>query len=230
VDGIFGRLTEAAVMDFQRQRRLTVDGIIDKTLWDRLFFHDKLPIVDVVDVFHENIYFQQQREIVESGGQPINFGGMSNALAQMAESLRGANGIALLRMTGHGAAGVQALSMGKGGWIEMRGKRPIVHYYPHKTTSLNSKNLALLPAKSLTAVFGPYGSMELHGCHVAQGSKGHHFIRELAHLLKVPVTAGVGSQKSALHFAGQTFTAFPHGGTLAAWCRGLPPFPPITVP
>ena len=36
VDGIFGRNTERAVREFQRQQRLNRDGIVGKKTWPRL--------------------------------------------------------------------------------------------------------------------------------------------------------------------------------------------------
>ncbi len=36
VDGIYGVATEMAVRDFQRDRRLTVDGVVGKYTWTEL--------------------------------------------------------------------------------------------------------------------------------------------------------------------------------------------------
>lgn len=231
VDGNFGQRTEEAVMRFQAQRRLQDDGIVHKATWERLLFRDQWQILDVVDVFHDMIYDLKRMEIIQSGGDTLDYGGMSNALSQLGEDLRSVRGLGLLRMTGHGAAGIQALSMGLGGYHgTKKDGTPGVIWYPHQTTSLNARNIATIPAAALRASFGAYGSMELHGCHVANGPKGHMFVRDLANRIGVPVTAGVDSQRTALHFDGQTFTAIPRGGTLASWCHGLKPFTPVSVP
>jgi peptidoglycan hydrolase-like protein with peptidoglycan-binding domain len=229
VDGAFGARTHAAVVDFQRQRRLPPTGSIDKLTWDRLFHADKPVIIDVIDVFDESIYQKQAQEMVSAGGSPIYIGGMSNGLAQMGQPLRGASEILLLRIVGHGAAGVQAISMGRGGWVEMVGRHKVPHFYPHETTSISNSNVATLPA-SLKGIFGPWGNLELHGCHVAQGPKGREFIRALARVVGVPVTAGKGTQKSGMRFLGATFTAIPGDRTLEEWCGALPQFTPMSVP
>lgn len=229
VDGVFGRHTQAAVISFQNDRRLPPTGAIDKLTWDRLFHQDKLPVIDVVDVFDESIYKKQAQEMVAAGGAPIFIGGMSNGIEQLGEQLSGASQILLLRIVGHGASGGQAISMGLGGWIEQVGGRPVRHLYPHETASINIRNVDTLPS-SMVGIFGPWGSLELHGCHVAQGATGHEFVRKLADLLGVPVTAGTGTQRSGMHFLGGTFTAVPHGRSLAQWCACLPEFRAISVP
>ena len=228
VDGAFGRHTLDAVLAFQQQRGLPPTGKIGPRTWSALVQDDDLPLIDLIDVFHERIYEIQAQEIVNSGGSPIYMGGMSNGLAQMEEELRGASQILLLRIIGHGASGVQAISMGKGGWVERVGRRNIPHMYPHETTSLNNSNAAAIPS-SLGGIFGPWGSLELHGCHVAQGVKGQEFVQKLADILGVPVTAGTGTQRSGLRFLGTTFTAVPYRRTLEQWCAELPQFTPICV-
>jgi peptidoglycan hydrolase-like protein with peptidoglycan-binding domain len=254
VDGTFGPRTRAAVLEFQRQRGLAWDrggGTVNKRTWDRLFHSDKLPLIDFVDVFDSVLIEKQAPKIVEAGGSPLYMGGMSNGLSQMSGMLTGAREILLLRLWGHGGPGVQAISMGRGGWAEDTGQRDVsgmkpskdptgvlsgpvgrhtvYHLYPHETTSMNSGSLAAVQL-SLRGIFGPWGSLELHGCHVAHGPKGHEFVQKLAYLLDVPVTAGIGTQHPGMRFLGPTVTAAPRGRTLAQWCAELPPFTPMSVP
>lgn len=45
IDGIYGRLTERAVKDFQREYQLKEDGIVDREFWDTLANLNDLLIV-----------------------------------------------------------------------------------------------------------------------------------------------------------------------------------------
>ena len=231
IDGIFGEKTHTALVEFQRQRQMSPDGIADKATWERLMYQDNLPLIDIIDIFDQNLYENQAAYIVkETGGTPVFLGGMSNGLAQLAVELSTARVAFLLRIIGHGCPGVQAISMGKGGWISYRHGHKVYNMFPHETSSLNNKNMKHLPIGALQATFGPYASVELHGCHVAAGATGHRFIKTLANMLRVPVTAGTKSQRSAIRFDGPTVTALPHRTSLAEWCAKLPEFMPVTVP
>src|SRR3546814_11848175 len=54
VDGNFGPRTRSAVMDFQRPRRLAVDGAVGVNTWPRVSVgSDKLAVIDCIDVFDE---------------------------------------------------------------------------------------------------------------------------------------------------------------------------------
>ncbi|MEP7381970.1 MAG: hypothetical protein ABI910_09810 [Gemmatimonadota bacterium] len=157
---------------------------------------------------------------------------MSNGLFQAAESLSSARLIFLLRFIGHGCPGVQGVSIGKGGWYEYRPgrKRPIAHIFGEQNSKFHGKNAPSVGRLKLKRIFGPYSCVELHGCHVAAGALGHHFVCEMAIALDVPVTAAIRSQRSALRFDGPTFTAFPRRQTLKDWSATLPDFVPISVP
>lgn len=230
VDSDFGQKTEQALFAFQRDRGLTVDGIVNGYVWARLIHSDVLPIVDCIDVFDEILYNSQAKAVVDSGGDPLMIGGMSNGLQQIATSLGSARLIFLLRFIGHGCAGVQAVSIGRGGWIEQNGPhgKPIVRFYGDERSKFKVKESKRVNALGLTQMFGPLSSVEMHGCHVASGAVGHKFISEMAKTLGVPVTAGTLSQRSALRFDGPTFTAYPSGKD--NWCASLPDFTPISVP
>lgn len=54
----------------------------------------------------------------------------------------------------------------------------------------------ILYLRLLRNLFCPFGSIEMHGCNVANGRKGELFIKKLATDLGMPVTAGKGSQYS----------------------------------
>ena len=71
--------------------------------------------------------------------------------------------------------------------------------------------------------FLPFGSVQLHGCNVGQGSRGKELLQKLAKLWEVPVTAGVNTQFSGgaktFKFEGPTVTKYPGGGNLKAWSK-----------
>jgi peptidoglycan hydrolase-like protein with peptidoglycan-binding domain len=230
VDADFGLKTQQAMFAFQSDRGLTVDGAVDADDWARLIHNDVLPIVDCIDVFDEVLYNSQAKAVVDSGGNPLMVGGMSNGLQQVATSIGSARLIFLLRFIGHGCAGVQGVSIGRGGWIEQNGPhgKPLVHFFGDERSKFKVKETGRVDALGLKQIFGPLSSVEMHGCHVASGAVGHKFIGDMAKTLGVPVTAGVLSQRSALRFDGPTFTAYPSGKD--SWCASLPDFAPISVP
>jgi hypothetical protein len=228
VDADFGSKTENAVREFQRSRNLRVDGIVDGQVWARLSYRDILPLVDCIDVFDENLYNKQAQTVVRSGGEPIMLGGMSNGLEQAALEIGSARSIFLLRFIGHGCPGIQGVTIGRGGFTENVGGQVKSDKKVYDHSSLYFLNAPGAGASGLKKIFGPYSSVELHGCHVAAGPVGHKFIRDLAMSLQVPVSAGTNSQRSALRFDGPTYTAYPQ--SREAWCASLPDFAPITVP
>jgi len=230
VDGAFGPRTHADVIDFQRSHGIHPDGVAGEDTWPRLVASEQLPIIDCVDVFDEGLYHGDAQAIIQAGGHPILLGGMSRGVAQAARLIAASSeNVFLLRFIGHGRAGLQGVAVGKGGWEEIRGKRKIWHSFGEQRSSLhwvNAKNAGTL---GLQGIFGPYGSVELHGCHVAAGPKGRTFVATLAKQLGVPVSAGTASQVSTFRFDGPTFTAFPRGETMKEWCATLPDFASMSV-
>ncbi len=182
------------------------------------------------------IYETAARKEIEAGGKCFIFGGMSLGVKQSFSQIAlQARDLFLLRFIGHGGPGMQSLGLGAGGWDEMVEGKKVWHSLtgPDPDSWLYSKTLNRLSfeLQSIRGVFGPYGSVELRGCHVAQGATGHRFLKELAHQLGVPVSAGLGKQhaEKVFGFTGPTFTAVPKG-TLKTWCAALPDFPKMSVP
>jgi peptidoglycan hydrolase-like protein with peptidoglycan-binding domain len=228
-DGIFGPRTESALIEFQRARRLDPSGVAVGETWRRLMFQTQVPVIDFVDVFHDMVY-EKAMALTAAGGSPMMMGGMSNAVLDMATQLSALHGVFLLRIIGHGGPGIQAIAMGKGGYYETVKGRSVRRLYPHETSSFSIVNLRTIPGHTFGRIFGPYGCLEMHGCHVAQGATGRAFVTRLANLVGVPVSAALGSQQSPFRLDGATFTAVPRGRSLEEWCSHLPPFAPMSVP
>lgn len=249
VDGDFGQHTHDAVVEFQKKRGLKHDGIVAEETWTRLAHLDALPIVDCIDVFDPGLYEGDATNIMNAGGKPYLIGGMSKGVQQaLLDLAAGPGNTFLLRFIGHGMSGFQGVSDGKGGWDEPKRRRDgsIVrkpdgtmkmewHSFGDQYGSLHKLWGAVIPQSGLQNTFGPYGSVELHGCHVGKGMKGHEFVQALAGGLGVPVTAasgfGVkGYQTSTFRFDGPTFTALPAVQRLEDWSEALPDFSPMTIP
>jgi Putative peptidoglycan binding domain len=165
------------------------------------------------------------------GGNPFVFGGMSNGVEQAISMIYGAARDAfLLRFTGHGYPGSVGVSTGSKSFIERN--------------KLNQDRLAVMAQDPvqlacsmdalhrsfgrLRAVFGPYGSCELHACQTGRGPEGTQFLPLFSSVIGVPVTAPINDQvggDDTFKFRGPTRTATPNGAPLKTWCRALPDFP-----
>src|SRR5690606_41196467 len=80
IDGILGDTTDQAVRAFQRERNLAVDGIIGEQTWPRLDAHERLQIIDCIDVFDPDLFRMEVRDLTRSGARPITIGGMCNGI------------------------------------------------------------------------------------------------------------------------------------------------------
>jgi hypothetical protein len=97
-DGIFGPRTRAAVVEFQRMRRIRQDGVVGEDTWSRLVHHENLPIVDSIDVWDHDLYKYDAQNIINVGGKPVLMGSMSRGVVVAAQKIRGTAGnIFLLR-------------------------------------------------------------------------------------------------------------------------------------
>ena len=230
VDCDFGRLTAEALAAFQQNRSIEEWGVVGAETWRRLSWGESLPIADCIDVFDQTLYERQAQVVVQTGSEPLFMGGMSNGLAQAAVDLASLRGVFLLRFIGHGCPGVQGLGIGKGGWIEYKDDKEIRHIFAGERSRLQPGTARGQGWIGLRGVFGPYASVELHGCHVAAGHTGRRFVSDLANLLNVPVTAAEESQHQAVRFDGPTFTGWPLGTSRSSWCQGLPAPPGRSVP
>lgn len=246
VDGVFGFKTHRRVVDFQKKHfGLVPDGIVGPKTWAKLHPSYHCSLINVLDTADRSLvpiggWLKQQ------GGDPITPDFRSNALDyinRMAAARSRAEGpIGLLRIIGHGNVGAQNLSLGKGGhWLDedptcvggvretiktKKGPREACHYTATKGEALTFESLELVKQylAPLKSCFSPLGSIELHGCKVADTLKGQKLVFALAVTLGVPVTATLGtsrvaSEKQILRFESSTSSWFPLAGDLESWAR-----------
>jgi hypothetical protein len=223
IDGIYGTRTTGAVRDFQRTHRpLAVDGVIGRKTWPRLATHERLPILDCIDIFDPDLLTSEAKFLKATGADPILIGGMSNGIEQAVLDIRGrASNLFLLRFHGHGAPGVAGVSDGTGDLGEHR-------------SSFQKSPAVRRALQQLRGVFGRYGCIQFMHCDTGAGRDGASFLKMVADVTGVPATAAYRTQyastlRETLRYEGRTRTVCPGGLTLQSWARGLPEFAGMSV-
>jgi hypothetical protein len=115
-------------------------------------------------------------------------------MVQVVLQTAGQHKIARLRIFGHGHEASQRVGGGQGGndtqrfWLDKKGR-------------LHHQGLLA----HLCHRFTPHAVVQLHGCEVAGGRLGLHFLKRLAHLWRVRVQAAVKEQYAhqGSHFNGK---------------------------
>jgi hypothetical protein len=220
-DGAFGPRTRDAVMQFQRQRQLSADGVVGADTWPRISSGATLPIVDCIDVWDPSLFQLEAGDIQGAGGTPILIGGMCNGVEQAVQQIVGmARNAFLLRFHGHGAPGIASVATGQGE----------VDPNTNERSDIALKNLEQIRPfiRSMRGIFGPYGCVQFMHCETGRGHSGRQLLHEIALDLGVPVTAAIreqlGGGLSTFRFEGPTVTAFPGAGSLRTWSNALPDF------
>ena len=254
VDGDYGPRTRDAVAAFQTQSGLVGDGTkVEADTWARLSQHTRLQVRDIVDVFDPAL-LGSQYVLEQAGGTAIVFGGSSNALGwvvpAVAQSGVAPGALALLRFQGHGNRGIQVVGYGTLCHVLFDAIRrqpvpPLAQCTPQQVrptqaeldamqrvrshSALSSDSLALPEVVAalapLRGYFAPSGSVEFHGCRVAEGRQGAQFLRRAANVFGVPAVAAQNTQfnYNAVRFGGSVRIVFPRGGNLRTWARRLSP-------
>jgi len=223
VDGIFGSQTFDAVKQFQSDpaRNLLEDGVIGEHTWRALTSGRNLQVIDATDVTQPGDDLCEPVDVVQAGGRPIRMYGMCNGVRHALQQIRAeaqVGRVVLLRFHGHGSPGNMGVTTGTS-------SHPSSEF---GNMFLDSLVRILVP---LADLFHSWGSVEMHGCRVGQGSDGRRLVRGLSYALNVPVTAGIRTQYggglTTFRFEGPTFTACPNGQSLKAWSQARPS--PVSV-
>jgi hypothetical protein len=229
VDGQFGPKTRRAVIALQAAERLeSQNGVVWKETWGRLTAGTRLTVIDAVDVTVPGE--TKVDDVTSAGGRPVATGGMchgaEDALWRIVRQAGTPGSLVLLRFQGHGRPGVMGLAVGKGIPPDAQGRKTSLR---HERSHLGPESLPFLTGSlaALRPCFAPCGSVELHACRTAGDIAGRKLVIDLTAQLGVPVTAGIrtqysqGSGLATFVFEGPVFTAFPDGGTLRSWARGV---------
>jgi putative peptidoglycan binding protein len=223
VDGIFGGKTRAAVLDFQRSQGINPDAVVGPDTWWSFPLGDNTKVVDVVDIADPGVGGGAVAQEKKAGGDPIQLGLMCAGVEQMVDDVirkAGRHGkMALLRITGHGNLG-RWFTVSVGDVVDLKPadyKVWATEYHSYIDWShIDELEDTLAP---LSACFAPYGMMEHGGCSLGGKPDTRKLMHRLADLWGVPVSAGVGIQRSILRFDGQVFTAYPSNGSLETWSK-----------
>jgi hypothetical protein len=222
VDGIFGPKTRAAVVDFQRSQGVSPDAVVRPDTWWKFPLGDNTNVVDVVDIADPGVGGGAVAQQRKAGGDPIQLGLLCNGVEQMVGDVVRASTsgeIALLRITGHGNLG-RWFTVSVGDVVDLKPadyKVWAAEYHSYIDWG-HIDELADILAP-LADCFAPYGMMEHGGCSLGGRLETRKLMHRLADLWGVPVSAGVGIQRSILRFDGQVFTAYPAHGTLETWSK-----------
>ncbi len=220
VDGVYGPKTHGAVEAFQKTvPSLTPSGNVNAATFNELFRDSRLSIVDVVDVGDPMLAEREANELRAAGSQPIELGLMCNGVGQMVSDTisQAASPIALLRITGHGNLGRwMTVSVGAPAHLHGAAYAELEAEY-HSYIDLPHFDQLRAVLARLQGRFARFGSMEHLGCSIGSRPASRQLMGRLADLWRVPISAGIQTQRSVLHFDGPPYTAYPAKGSLAGW-------------
>lgn len=195
IDGLFGPQTERAVLLAQQAESFPTTGRIAEPLWSALrrVVADQTICVESIGIgsvsprwsvngFDPDVLADRNHlddhdphtAVVIQGGASM---GLPRAIDRILA--RPHRRCVLLRFHGHGAPGFMVVSAdGTAGSA----------FDLHESEGYRRELARLRP------LFGRFGSIELHGCRVASGDRGHRSLRMLAEEARVPVTAAYQRQ------------------------------------
>lgn len=221
VDGDYGNATAAAVMAFQREKRIGVDGAVGRETWPRLRGPTEMPILDCIDVWDPSLWQLEQGSLTRSGAQPIVLGGMCNGIEQAVTMIASrARNLFLLRFHGHGNAGAAGVSDGHG------------EIEDHSTFRYDRATQDAM--RRLRGCFGPFGCIQFMHCSTGSGQRGERFLRLIADTVGVPASGAHrdqlgGDLRTTVRYEGAVRTVCPGGVPLSVWASGLPDLPGMSL-
>lgn len=216
IDGQFGSETHGKVQSWQGRKGLMADGVVGRDSWTRMMRDLDLVTLDVVDGTDESLLENEAADIRRAGGDPIILHGMSNGVAVMVNQifarLNRSRSLALLRIHSHGMPGLMNVSAGT-----MPGTRH------HAGVGVGNLTDIAPQLRRLATCFVRHGALQFMGCDVGRGPAGKALLTQVAALVGVPASAGVGTQygsgRATFRFEGAVQHGFPFGDTLPAWAR-----------
>jgi peptidoglycan hydrolase-like protein with peptidoglycan-binding domain len=219
-DGSFGAKTSAAVDKFRAEVMMESGpkGVADPPMWSFLRTRAQLEVIDALDITDPAVVEQALPKLTSPSTILIESGGMSNGIAQLVTEIRqrarGEQSIMMLRLHGHGAPGLMAISAGSRhstGGIDGIAAQSVM-------TPLLLQTLAPVLSQ-IAPLLHNFGFVELHSCRIAQGAHGMSFVRQLANIIRAPVRAALSKQKmdKVYTLVGPTFSGFPGNVTLRQW-------------
>lgn len=236
VDGQFGARTKTAVQTLQKKLSRPQTGVVEGPEWKAMMEAMPFGVFDHTDIDETIVAILEGKTLEQIAADSHQFGvvakvelerngqrvssigiGASNGVGLLVSRIvqaGQAKQLGLLRIFGHGGKGLQMISGGKGGIPGGAGE--------HAAALTPTITRRMRPElKRVAAAFSPYGSAELHGCRVADGSTGRLLLKDLAEEWGVPVTAALDRQHvgrgQTMRFEGRTITAFPGRLALQQW-------------
>lgn len=211
VDGVFGPRTEGAVVRFRDAIHLAKGKTADYSVWKRVV-GEGWQMIDSIDRsdYNDPKWDTNEHEMLAPFYQTIvEFFGMSAGTPHVLRTLRRnarPGEVVLLRFHGHGSPGSMVVASGR------RAKSGMAY---------NFSSGFWADLRRFRGLFAPFGSIEMHGCRVGQGARGHKLLLGMANAVGVPVSGGINSQygghETTFRFEGPTNTVCPNNEPLKNW-------------
>lgn len=162
-------------------------------------------IIDVIDATDHHVKLSLDHRLKYVNSKRIEIYAMSNGVSFMINeiiSALGSSKLELLRIWGHGVAGVQMVSTGNqvAGSSASRAAITLENIGEMEPILIRIRNC-----------FAPNARVELRGCKVASYERGQDLIVALAKIWGVPVQAGIMLQDTTGWWTGNVIQATPSG-------------------